>query len=51
MHLINSIWVQTKNQENQNSESVEKEDCINTICFFSYKELLFSLGDCIWNEK
>ena len=38
-HIMHLIW-------KSNSKNVEK-DCINTICFFSYKGLIFSSGDYV----
>ena len=39
-----------KNQEEKNVEKIMKKLQIHKS-FFSCKELLFSLGDCVWNEK
>ena len=48
MHLKNLI--KSKRESRKNVDKMMK-NCKNTNHFSSCKELLFSLGDCVWNEK
>ena len=49
MHLRNSIKSK-RELKRPNSKNVEK-NCNKHNSFFSYKELLFSLADYVWDEK
>ena len=44
------FWLSLNENQEKNVDKMMK-NCKNTNHFFSCKELLFNLGNCVWNEK